>query len=228
LQVKGFDRSLSQKAVQANKKELKYSQEAAKDINIQRGNNKITAYNPYADYNINIEGLPDIVNVSLSKSCREVAKIGSENNCEMLHLIDLDTGELSFFEKGANDEVGGKGFWNFISKNENKVKKFAFIHNHPTDGFLSATDMQTFIRNENILCMISTSNDGLKRIAYGNIKTKIKLTDLYKDEIEDLRKKARSGIIDAPDYTFEYEILLVENSIRDFANLGFWEVDGRV
>ena len=27
---------------------------------------------------------------------------------------------------------------------------------------------------------------------------------------------------------YEREKLLVENSIRDFANLGFWEVDGRV
>jgi len=50
---------------------------------------------------------------------------------------------------------------------------------------------------------------------------------LFKKELEALRLKLKNGIISMPDYSFKFEKLLVENSIRDYANLGFWEVDGR-
>lgn len=76
--------------------------------------------------------------------------------------------------------------------------------------------------------MISTSNDGLKRIAYGDQKTDKALYSLYKNEIEELRKEVKSGIIASVDYSFELEKLQVELAIKDFSNLGFWEVDGRV
>lgn len=79
-----------------------------------------------------------------------------------------------------------------------------------------------------IACMIAVSNDGLKRIAYGNVKTNEMLQLLYDEEVTALRQKLRNGIIQDTDYTFELEKLLVENAIKDFANLGFWEVDGRV
>ena len=52
--------------------------------------------------------------------------------------------------------------------------------------------------------------------------------NMYTKDLEVLQHKLRSGIISTSDFNYEREKLLVENSIRDFANLGFWEVDGRV
>jgi len=43
-----------------------------------------------------------------------------------------------------------------------------------------------------------------------------------------LREKLRIGQLDTADYSFELEKLKVENAIKEFANLGFWGVDGRV
>ncbi|MGI6014349.1 MAG: phage minor head protein [Oscillospiraceae bacterium] len=199
---------------------------AASDLNIQRPNNEITSYNKAADYTIDIPGLPDEVNKGLSKACENVAKLGTERNREVLNLVDLSNGKAIFVEIGEEGEVGGFDFWQFIEKHPDG--KFAFVHNHPTDGFLSSTDMQTFMSTPEIACMIAVSNDGLKRIAYGNVKTNEMLQLLYDEEVTVLRQKLRNGIIQDTDYTFELEKLLVENAIKDFANLGFWEVDGRV
>ena len=39
---------------------------------------------------------------------------------------------------------------------------------------------------------------------------------------------SRSGLLELAGYRHELEKIKVENAIKDFANLGFWEVDGRV
>jgi len=200
---------------------------AASDFEIRRENTRLTEYNPKADYAIVIPGLSDQVNGGLSDACRRVAEEGTKNQCEVLELIDLRTGRCRFNELGNYDEVGSRKFWDFIERYSND--RFAFIHSHPTDGFLSSTDMQTFAGNVQIQIMISTSYDGFKRIAYGNVKKPGVLLDLYyENDFKPLRNRLRDGVLEMVDYRFEFEKLKVEIAINEFANLGFWEVDGRV
>ena len=199
---------------------------AANDFEIRRENPKYTKFDPYADYSVNISALSDTVNNGLSDACRRVAEDGTKNRCEALSLIDLGTGKQRHYELGDYDSVGGKRFQGFIEKNQNG--KFAFVHNHPTDGFLSSVDMQTFISTEQIKIMISTSNDGLKRIVFGDIKDSRFLENIYQVDVNDLRKQIKNGTLEMVEYPYELQKLLVENAIRDYGNFGFWEVDGRV
>ena len=138
----------------------------------------------------------------------------------------METGKQVYYEIGEYEQVGGEKFREFIKRNPNG--KFAFVHNHPTDGFLSSVDMQSFISNETIRMMISTSNDGLKRIAFGDVKDSRFLDSIYRYDVEGLRKRIQNGTLEMVDYRYELQKLLVEKSIENFANLGFWEVDGRV
>jgi len=200
---------------------------AGNDYGINRENPKSTRFDPNADYSINIPGLPEEVNRRLSDACCRVAKNGTENQCEALELIDLDTGATRYAELGDYDSVGGGKFWEHISDNPNG--KYAFVHNHPTDGFLSSIDMQTFAGNASIQMMISTSNDGLKRIVYGDIKKPDILFDVYYEKrLEEVRKRLKAGLLEPIDYSYECQKAVVEQSIDEFGNLGFWEVDGRV
>ena len=197
------------------------------DLKIKREDNKFTEYNPESDYTIKIPGLADAANDGLSDACRRVAKDGTNRQCEVLSLVDIETGKQKYYELGDYEQVGGEKFWSFIEDNPNG--NFAFVHNHPTDSFLSSIDMQTFAGNTPIKLIIPTSNDGLKRIAHGNIKKPGVFFDVYyENDVKVLRDKLKNGTLDYPEYSFELEKLKVEKAINEFANLGFWEVDGRV
>ena len=210
-----------------SEKSMDYIKNAAYYFEIKRPGYHVVKYNPKADYSINLSNLSDFVNKGLSDACRNVAEEGSMIQREVLILADLNNGTHVYREVGNYGTVGGRDFWKFLAAHAEG--KFAFVHNHPNDGFLSAADMQTFAGNKQIQLMISTSNDGLKRIAYGNIKqSSVVFYHLYKNDIEILRNKIRSGKLDDVEYVFELEKLIVSNAIKDFANLGFWEVDGRV
>jgi len=77
--------------------------------------------------------------------------------------------------------------------------------------------------------MVSTSNNGLKRIVYGDNKKSGVFFDIYyENEFRPLRSRLKDGTLEMVDYQFELEKLKVEKAINEFANLGFWEVDGRV
>jgi len=200
--------------------------EGGKGFMINRENPNITEYNPNADYSINIPGLSNEVNQGLSNATRCVAEKGSAHQVEAMALVDLTTGSSVYDELGDFDSVGGDEFWEFVERYPNG--RFAFVHSHMTDGFLSRDDMQTLSTNAQIQVMIATSNDGLKRIAYGDIKDYRLYDSIYTDDLENLRSRIKRGILEMADYRHEYQKLIVENAIRDFANLGFWEVDGRV
>ena len=58
--------------------------------------------------------------------------------------------------------------------------------------------------------------------------TGIFLYKFYASDLVVVSKKLRSKTIGILDYKFESEKKQIENAIRDFANYGFWEVDGRV
>ena len=197
----------------------------ANDYIIERDDGITTSYNTKADYSIKIPGLSDQVNTGLSDACRRVAKAGTENQCEAMELINLKTGMSLYSELGEYDQVGGEKFWKFLAGYPND--KFAFVHNHPSTGFLSYIDMQTLVSTEHIQVMVSTSNDGLKRIVYGDNKDFRLLDVIYKDEIANIRKHVKDGTLEMENYRNEFQKLIVSNAIRDYANLGFWEVDGR-
>ena len=50
---------------------------------------------------------------------------------------------------------------------------------------------------------------------------------IYHNDLERLRGQIKNGTLDAVEYPHEQQTLLVRNAIRDFANLGFWDIDGR-
>lgn len=179
-----------------------------------------------ADYSINIPDLPKHINSALSKSCENVARKGSASRCEYLEMIDLDTGQVVYTEKGERDSVGGTGFYEYITKYPNK--HLAFIHNHNTETPLSSGDMQTFVSCKNINVMVSVTNDGLKYVVYGDKFTGKYLFSYYSDEINRLTeniKNSKMGNIRLMDLK---EKLVVEKAIDEFANLGAWRLDGRV
>lgn len=193
---------------------------------INRENPEVTVFDPNADYTITVPGLPDNVNRGLSEANRRVAELGSQTKREAMELIELKTGLSKFNELGDFDSVGGERYLRFIARNPNG--RFAFVHSHNTDGFLSATDMQTLASTEQIRVMISTSNDGLKRIACGNVKDYRLLETIYQKDVDILRERIKAGTLEMVDYPSELQKLLVNNAVRDFANLGFWETDGRI
>ena len=100
---------------------------AAKGFEIRRVSGGFTEYNPKADYSINVPGLPNAVNKGLSDACRSVAKTGSVMRCEVLALVDLNSGKRAYYETGDYNSVGGTKFWDFIKARQND--RFAFVTN---------------------------------------------------------------------------------------------------
>jgi len=87
----------------------------------------------------------EAVNHGLSEAAQKVAELGGGDGFEHLHLVDLKTGGLSYYE--TNNEpssVGGRNLWNFIKNNSGS--KFAFVHNHGLDSSFSEPDMRHCLR----------------------------------------------------------------------------------
>lgn len=179
-----------------------------------------------ADYSINIPDLPKHINSALSKSCENVARKGSASRREYLEMIDLDTGQVVYTEKGERDSVGDTGFYEYITKYPNK--HLAFIHNHNTETPLSSGDMQTFVSCKNINVMVSVTNDGLKYVVYGDKFTGKYLFSYYSDEINRLTENIKNSKMENIRLMDLKEKLVVEKAIDEFANLGAWRLDGRV
>lgn len=194
-----------------------------------RNTGKPVEYNDKYDYSINLDDYPEKVNTGLSKASGSVAKMGGKDGFEHMHLVDLDSGKLSYYE--TNNEpntVGEKGFWDFVMNNPEK--KFAFVHNHNTDSSFSEMDMRTLLTTENIPMMVAVRNDGVKYVAErsgGALKSGW-FEDLYQEEIQQLYKMMRDGIISQGEVSRRKEILIVDNLLRDYTKgKGLLEIDGR-
>ncbi|WP_312647563.1 minor capsid protein [Aminipila sp.] len=194
---------------------------------VERNTFKRVEYNSQGDYSIKLSGYNKTVNKGLSEAAENVARLGSKDNKEHLHLINLRTGEKIFYCAGEYSAVGGPEFWKFIDAN--KQTEIAFIHNHNTDSFFSETDIKTLLICENISAMIAVRNDGVKYIAKkkkGVSAVTSRLDELYKDDIEALNNKVKQGIIPMEDRAVLREELIVNNALRDFVEEGI-EFDGR-
>ena len=131
---------------------------AARTVNTYRE----VEFNPDADYTIHAKGYSDAVNAGLSKASYEVAFAGGQDRKEHLQLIDLETGAKVYEEAGDSGSVGGDLYREFITSHSNG--RYAFVHNHPTDGFLSIGDLQTLFTQPNIEIMAAIRNDGVKYV----------------------------------------------------------------
>lgn len=196
-------------------KEKNRKQFAAKAIY----SNEPVYYDTENDYSINIDTYSKVVNEGLSKAAQSVAELGSKDRCEHMYLVNLNTGNLDFYEtNGMPNEVGYK-FWKYID--EHKNQKFAFVHNHNTNSSLSETDLNTMLTTEQVPTMIAVTNNSIKYIA--ERKKMLETTDcdsLYKEEIDELNKMVKDGTIMVAQRGRRREIIIVDNLIRDYTRKG--------
>lgn len=104
-----------------------------------------------AKFNVKIDGYDNVVNNGFSKACKTVADVGFKNDCEILRLVNLDTGAIEYEEIGTNESVGNELFWKFA--NQNSKKRYAFVHNHNTMSGFSETDMRTLLSDNSLKCL---------------------------------------------------------------------------
>lgn len=221
------------KANKWREKELKESdiKISAKDIGAReamRNTNTDVHFNDNYDYSIELDGYNEKVNNGLSNAAKKVAKLGEQDRCEHMYLVDLKTGELSYYETNGEANEVGFTFRKFLE--QNKDKKFAFIHNHNTDGSLSETDMRTLLLEKQILAMIAVRNDAVKYIAErkGEILKSGWFDDLYEKELEKLKQDVKDGKIMVYERAVKREEIIVNNLLRDYTKGGkLIERDGR-
>lgn len=176
-------------------------------------------YDAKNDYSLHIDTYSEKVNKGLSKAAESVAKLGSKDRCEHMYLVNLDTGNLDFYEtNGMPNEVGYK-FWKYIE--EHKDEKFAFIHNHNTNTSFSEADIRTVLREEQIPVMIAVTNNAIKYVA--ERKKIVEETDfdvLYKKDMNELNKKIKDGTLMIAQRGLAREEIIVDNLIRDYTKKG--------
>lgn len=182
-------------------------------------NNEPVYYNAKNDYSLHIDTYSEKVNKGLSKASEAVARLGGEDGYEHMYLVNLDTGNLDYYEtNGMPNEVGYQ-FWKYIE--EHKDEKFAFIHNHNTNTSFSETDLITMLRNKQIPTMIAVTNDSVKYVA--ERKKMLETTDfdlLYKEDMDKLNKMVRDGTIMVAQRGRMRETIIVDNLIRDYTKKG--------
>lgn len=191
-----------------------------------RNTGEAVEYNPKADFGIKLDGVTAEAQAGLSEASGLVAKRGGADGREHMYLVNLESGALEFYEGGSENEVGGRSFWDFALSHESG--KFAFVHNHNTDGYFSETDMRTLLTTQSIKMFVAVRLDGVKYIAE---KTRpapnmYLFDDLYKAEIQELTQKLKQGIITPGERTRERERIIVDGLLRDYTK-GLIELDGR-
>lgn len=193
-----------------------------------RNTNTKVDFDSENDYSIRLDGYSESINKGLSDAARDVADKGGSDGCEHMYLVNLETGDLEYYEtNGMPNEVGYK-FWKHLDKNQKE--KYAFIHNHNTDGSFSETDMRTLMTTEQIPVMIAVRNDGVKYVAErsGEILKTALFDDLYEDDIRTLNTQLKDGIISISERGLRREIMIVDNLLRDYTKgKGLVEYDGR-
>ncbi|MGN0406166.1 MAG: phage minor capsid protein [Bariatricus sp.] len=202
------------------------AQAAAKEA-VRNTNTKVN-FNQENDYSIKLDGYSEAVNKGLSDAVRNVAEKGGADRCEHMHLVNLETGAVEYYEtNGMPNEVGYK-FWKHLDKNPDG--RYAFVHNHNTDSSFSEPDLRTLLTEEQISVMIAARNDGVKYVAErsGEILKTTLFDDLYEAEIEALNEQVRNGTISMSERGLRREMMIVENLLRDYTKgKGLVEYDGR-
>lgn len=143
-----------------------------------------------------------------------VANMGIDD-LEHLKLVDLNTGDISYFEDGTAESVRYEEFWNFLS--ENKDKKFAFVHNHNTATSFSETDMRTLLDENPVEMFIISRRDGIIYVIEKKEKPiTLNFDELYKAELEEINKMSRAGEITAGERTHLREEKIVNLLIKEY------------
>lgn len=171
--------------------------------------------NPEAKFKVKIDGYDNFVNNGLSEACKNVADEGFKNDCEMLRLVNLDTGAIEYEEIGTSESVGNESFWKFAS--QNSKKRYAFVHNHNTMSSFSETDMRTLLSDNCVDMFVVSRADGIIMIVEKNKTPETLFFDkLYADKLEPINKKSRTGEISPGDRTFLREKTIVDNLIKEY------------
>ncbi|MCM1467866.1 MAG: phage minor capsid protein [Alistipes sp.] len=196
----------------------------------ERNTGKKVKYNEKYDYMVPVEGYEQKIKSALNSAARNVASLGSKDGYEHLQLIDLATGENIYYETNKDvSSVGGKEFWSWIKKNSGR--KIAFVHNHNTDGYFSETDMRTLLSTSNIQVMVAVRNDAVIYVAekkHGKTMINVLFDELYENELKELNRKIRDGIIMPYERAIKREEIIVNGLLRDYTKAGgLVEYDGR-
>ena len=176
-------------------------------------------YDSSKDFSIKLDGYSVKINDSLSNAICEVTKLGGADGNEYMRLVDLKTGTHSYNEdegEKSSTSVGGKDFWDYIKSHSDN--KFAFVHNHNTDGCFSETDMKTLLTCDNIDIFIAARIDGVIYVAEKNKKYIGNgiFDPLYKEDLEEINKLSRVGEITAGERTHMREETIVNNLLKDY------------
>lgn len=201
--------------------------EAGANEAIRNTNTKV-GYHPDNDYSVKLDGYTDVVNNGLSEAIRNVAQKGGADGYEHMHLVNLETGVVEYYETNQMENEVGYRFWKHLDKNPNA--RYAFVHNHNTDSSFSEPDMRTLLTTREIPVMIAARNDGVKYVAErsGDVLKSVIFDDLYEKELNELNRQVRAGIIPMSERSIRRESLIVENLLKDYTKgKGLVEYDGR-
>ncbi|WP_252208526.1 phage minor capsid protein, partial [Enterocloster citroniae] len=201
--------------------------EAGANEAIRNTNTKV-GYHPDNDYSVKLDGYTDVVNKGLSGAIRDVAQKGGMDGYEHMHLVNLKTGAIEYYETNQAENEVGYRFWKHLDKNPDA--QYAFVHNHNTDSSFSEPDMRTLLTTKEIPVMIAARNDGVKYVAErsGDVLKSVIFDDLYEKELNELNQQVRAGTIPMSERSIRRESLIVENLLRDYTKgRGLVEYDGR-
>ena len=205
--------------------EYKYNNAASASV---RNTNTPVKFNENYDYSIRINGMSEKVNMSISECARKVAELGSNDGNEHMYLVNTKNGAADYYEKGIVGEVGGTEFWEFVDKH--KYERFAFVHNHNTDGYFSETDMRTLLRTEQIDVMIAVRNDAVIYLAekgYDVPKSGF-FDDMFEKELRKLNDDVRRGKVPAYDRNIKREEIIVDGLLKKYTKAGkLVEINGQ-
>lgn len=168
------------------------------------------------------------MNSGLSEAIKDVAKKGGNDGYEHMHLVNLKTGQVEYYETNMEENEVGYKFWKHLDDHPNE--QYAFVHNHNTDSSFSEADLRTLLTTKEIPMMIATRNDGVKYVAErsGPVLESGWFDDLYDADIRALNQQIRDGIIPASERSLRREMLIVDNLLRDYTKgKRLVEFDGR-
>ena len=180
-------------------------------------------FNKLAKWKFEVPGYSAEVSTGLSDAARKVAELGGKDGLEHLELIDLRTGESVFSEIGDESSVG----YDFRKVIEaHPEARFAFVHNHNTDGWISEQDLITLLTTDQIDVMMAVRDDGVVYVAPKDEGASIPHHPMqyYKSDMDEISKLNREGKLTEP-FRYVRERKIVENMLRDFVK-GYFEYDG--
>lgn len=228
LKVAKWNRSQARKAGAGAQRYILEKQTGAKANSNFKFKNEQLFFDNKNDYTLHLKNYSEDVNEGLSKAAADVAQKGSRDRCEHMHLVNLKTGKIEYYEtNGEADQVGYK-FGEFLMNNPDK--EYAFVHNHNIVSSLSLGDLVTPITHKNILMQVAVQNDGVKYVARRNrtINVSTFIPDIYYEkELMELNNLSRSGKITPVERLLKREEILIEAIIKDFYKDGVEVFDGK-